>query len=261
MTEWSPQAGRVASQVLFAIVPEWVLYGALSDKALRVYAVLNRFANNETHRAWPGHRAIAIRARCSVSSVKRALRELETFGAIEIEHRFNEDGSPTSNEYLVRVTRGGAADEPSTQGSRERRSRAPDDPADGASADYKREPFEREPVERETKAASPQVDEESGLDSLPSDLDEWPAVWPAPAPSDQQAYLCGRLCEIDSKFLALTTSAIISLNKRYGRTAVLHGLRAIYEEILNGKEVIAPYALLEAISRDRASERVPSGKE
>lgn len=94
----------VRVEVEFAMVPEWLLFSDLTAQAIRVYAVLARRANYRTKRAFPSHREIADKARCSIATARRALAELTELGAIEVKHR-RDDRGQTSNEYLVKVSR------------------------------------------------------------------------------------------------------------------------------------------------------------
>lgn len=95
---------RVHVEVEFAIVPEWLLTAAISAQAVRLYAVLARFANYRTKKAHPSHKQLAETGRCSVATVRRAIEELEALGALETRGRKNELGQ-TSNEYVLRVSR------------------------------------------------------------------------------------------------------------------------------------------------------------
>lgn len=85
----------------FAILPEWVLDADVSDRAVRLYAVLDRFAG-ESRRAWPSRETLARRLNCSRESVDRAVRELRSLEAIEVQNRRLDDGQPTSNLYVLR---------------------------------------------------------------------------------------------------------------------------------------------------------------
>ena len=90
-------------QVRFAMVPEWVLDAEVSDRAVRLYAVLARFADG-AGRAWPGRALLAKRMRCSKDSIDRAMAELVTVGAITKRGRVDAAGDQTSNLYVVRHT-------------------------------------------------------------------------------------------------------------------------------------------------------------
>lgn len=84
----------------FSIVPEWVIDAPISDRALRLYAVLARHADNGG-RAIPGRSRLAQRLRCSVKSVDRALDDLRKAGAVVVHARYDEAGDRTTNEYIV----------------------------------------------------------------------------------------------------------------------------------------------------------------
>ena len=56
----------------FAIIDEWLLDLDISDRAVRLYAVLARYADSETLKAYPSRGTLAERLRCSKASVDRA---------------------------------------------------------------------------------------------------------------------------------------------------------------------------------------------
>ena len=70
----------------FAIVPEWILYSQKSPVAICVYAVLNRYANQQGT-CFPSRKTIAEKIRVSVNTVDRAIKELQELGAVRVEHR------------------------------------------------------------------------------------------------------------------------------------------------------------------------------
>lgn len=92
---------HIQVDVRFSIVPEWLLDSSVSDKALRVYAILARYADNETMQAFPSRETIAERARCHVKTVDRALDELIAVKAITKKHRKTGNGF-SSNIYTVK---------------------------------------------------------------------------------------------------------------------------------------------------------------
>lgn len=73
----------------FAIIDEWVLDLDISDRAIRLYAVLNRYADKDTNKAFPSRQTLADRLRCSPKSVDRALDELIQFGLLKKQQRHN----------------------------------------------------------------------------------------------------------------------------------------------------------------------------
>ena len=95
----------------FALIPEWVLDREISDRAVRLYGLLARYADKDGE-SWPSRRTLSERLRCSLASVDRALDELAGAGAIDRGLRYGEKGQ-TSNLYRVlrvdpssQVTRG-----------------------------------------------------------------------------------------------------------------------------------------------------------
>jgi len=88
----------------FAIVPEWVLDAAISDAAVRLYAVLLRFGQTSGARM-PARSTLARRMhKKSTDTVDRAMRELVELGAVVVQHRFDR-GQRLTNKYLVRTSR------------------------------------------------------------------------------------------------------------------------------------------------------------
>jgi len=89
------------TEVRFSIVPEWVIDADISDRAVRVYAILARYADSETLQAFPSRETLAKRARCHWRSIDRAIDELVKLGAVTKTHRKNGDAYQ-SNIYTLR---------------------------------------------------------------------------------------------------------------------------------------------------------------
>lgn len=96
---------KIKADGYFAIIPEWVLYADISPAAVRVYAVLNRYAN-DNGKCVPSRKSIAEKAKIGLSSVDRSIDELVKIGAVLVKHRTTKEGDPTSNEYTVIMNRG-----------------------------------------------------------------------------------------------------------------------------------------------------------
>jgi hypothetical protein len=94
-------SGRVFGYT-FGRVPTWLLDAAVSDRAIRLFALLTRYADRDG-RGFPGRRALAERLRCSVDSLDRALRELVDAGAVRVEERWDVagDGGRLTNDYYL----------------------------------------------------------------------------------------------------------------------------------------------------------------
>ena len=93
---------EVRASDYFAIVPEWVLDADISANAIRLYAVLNRYANDRG-RAWPSRRTLAERLRVSASTIDRAKDELVGIGALTVEARVSPAGDPTSSLFTIHI--------------------------------------------------------------------------------------------------------------------------------------------------------------
>jgi hypothetical protein len=85
----------------FGIVPEWLIDAAVSDRAIRIYALLSRYAQYHGGETFRGKKELAERLRCSKPSIDRALRELIAVGAIEIQDRWANNGAQRENGYVV----------------------------------------------------------------------------------------------------------------------------------------------------------------
>lgn len=96
------------AQVTFGMVPDWVIYSSISDRAVRLFAVLWSHADKE-YRAHPGRKLLAELVHVkSVKSIDRAMKELIDIGAVTVHHRFTKAGAPRSNDYVVNATPDGA---------------------------------------------------------------------------------------------------------------------------------------------------------
>jgi hypothetical protein len=93
--------GNIHTDLRFSILPEWLLDAGVSDRAVRVYALLARYADSETLQAFPSRETLAKRAGCHWRSIDRAIDELVALGAITKTHRKNGDAYQ-SNIYTLR---------------------------------------------------------------------------------------------------------------------------------------------------------------
>ena len=92
---------NVTADVKFSIVPEWLIDSGCTDKALRLYVVLARYADNDDLTAYPGRGTLAKRMGCHRTSVDRAVEELIELGAISKQQRVA-DGKYQSSLYTIR---------------------------------------------------------------------------------------------------------------------------------------------------------------
>jgi len=100
---------RIQLQVPFAQIPRWIIESPnLSDRAVRLYGVLHRWAGLPDGIV-PGRKRLSVALRgCSVSSVDRAVKELVAVGAMTVERRWDDAGDPTSNFYTLIQYPGGS---------------------------------------------------------------------------------------------------------------------------------------------------------
>lgn len=101
MTNEPNENPSVNAQLYFAVLPEWVLYLPISANAVRVYCVLRRFADNQTGECFPSRRLLAMKARVSVQTLDRCVKELVEHHAITVRPRKNNAGDWSSNLYTV----------------------------------------------------------------------------------------------------------------------------------------------------------------
>ena len=73
----------------------------LPHRAKAIYMYL-KDRSNRTGECWPGINTIAADLGLSRSTVKRAIRDLTQRGFLEKEPRYRENGSNSSNLYLVK---------------------------------------------------------------------------------------------------------------------------------------------------------------
>lgn len=89
----------------FAMVPEWLLYSGVSTNAICVFATLHRFSDKVSSEAYPGREKMAELTHLSVSTVDRAVKELQVIGAVTVTPRY-EGGRQTANLYHLHFVRG-----------------------------------------------------------------------------------------------------------------------------------------------------------
>jgi len=86
----------------YAVIPEWVLDSDVSAQAIRLYAVLRRYADQRTGHAHPSRRTLADRLQVAdVKVVDRALADLTRIGAVTVYPRTDDAGDRSSNGYVL----------------------------------------------------------------------------------------------------------------------------------------------------------------
>lgn len=88
------------TDVKFNVLARWVLESDISNRAKVVYGVLCGFADSEG-KCYPSRSTIAKRAKCSIKSVDRSIKELEGISAIKVRRSKKADGSNEVNNYFL----------------------------------------------------------------------------------------------------------------------------------------------------------------
>lgn len=149
----------------FAIVPEWLLDADVSGNAIKLYALLRRYADQDTKYAHPSRRTLAERMRFSrIQSVDPLLQQLVDAGAIEVFERRTDRGDQDSNGYLVKTQRpAGVVRETAPPRAADRTGGSARNRTTGSAVErttvvretaHKPEPPEPEPLEPETLSAA-----------------------------------------------------------------------------------------------------------
>lgn len=86
----------------FSVIPHWVIFSGISDGALRLYAILQKYADNSTGKAFPSRATLAKDTHKSPDSVDRYIKELRDLGALKVTQR-RKSGTKVcySNLYTV----------------------------------------------------------------------------------------------------------------------------------------------------------------
>ncbi len=84
----------------FAVVPDAVLYAAVSTNAKVLWAILARHADPMGH-CYPGRNRLAQLLGCSPNTVSRAKAELVKAKLIECHSRYDDQGRRTSDDVMV----------------------------------------------------------------------------------------------------------------------------------------------------------------
>ena len=92
---------RKPTKERFVIVPEWIIDAEISALAVRTWAVLRSYANNQTGLAWPSRATVARRCGVSVDSIDRALKELVKAKTLKIIRRRGKNGEPLTNLFRL----------------------------------------------------------------------------------------------------------------------------------------------------------------
>jgi len=94
---------QITTDLRFSMIPHWLLATNVSNTALRLYAVLAKFADSETGQAFPGRTRLSKELDCSLKTVDRAVAELIELGAIRKVQRVKDNYYQSSLYTVVRI--------------------------------------------------------------------------------------------------------------------------------------------------------------
>jgi hypothetical protein len=157
----------------YAVIPEWVLDSDVSAQAIRLYAVLRRYADQRTMHAHPSRRTLADRLQVAdVKVVDRALVDLTRIGAVTVYPRQDDAGDRSSNGYVLHRA-------PAPQG---RGSNAPTpDSRLGGGGSNATTPGRQDP--HGAPVSAPTVGVETGEEPQPGNHSQGTIPFPSPTPS------------------------------------------------------------------------------
>lgn len=92
---------ELTSSSAYATIPQWLHMSGISDRAFRIYCILAQMQGSRGNDAYPSKATLMRMTRSSKMSVIRAMKELETCGAITSIERFRKDGGQMSSSYVL----------------------------------------------------------------------------------------------------------------------------------------------------------------
>lgn len=152
---------EVTADAYFAIVPEWLL-DASSSNAVKLYAILRRYADKGTSEAHPSRKTLAKRMGFSrPQSVDPIVAELIRVGALAVFERWTNRGDRDSNGYRLFMQPNGVGAQTARPVGVSRRR-----PVGGQSAHNpeSQEPESVEPEIQDSSSSVTEVDARSGDD-------------------------------------------------------------------------------------------------
>lgn len=71
----------------FSIIPHWIIFSGVSSGAVHLFAVLAKYADYDTHEAFPSRQTLAKGIGKSTDTVDRHVKELQKIGALVVTRR------------------------------------------------------------------------------------------------------------------------------------------------------------------------------
>lgn len=164
--------------IAFAMIPRWLLRssGKLSSTSIHLYAVIMTYADNITKYGFPSRETLADDMGVSVATVKRAIKELEQAGVVEVKREYNKKtGNFRSNQYTLAYESPWVTDDPGNDEVEEPRvtddprPRDIDDPRPGVTDDPITRPTLTKPTELEESPSAVPLLEHARLFVVPDE--------------------------------------------------------------------------------------------
>lgn len=97
-------AARLGADNRFSIIPHWVIFSGISSGAIHLYAVLAKYADNDTGQAFPARSRLASDLGKSVDTIDRAAKELVQVGALRVTQRKRKGSKENYSNLYTLIT-------------------------------------------------------------------------------------------------------------------------------------------------------------
>ena len=88
----------------FSIIPHWVIFSGITSNAIHLYAVLMKYADNDTGVAFPSRARLASDLSKSVDTIDRSAKELTELGALKITRRKRKGSKENYSNLYTLIT-------------------------------------------------------------------------------------------------------------------------------------------------------------
>lgn len=95
---------RFSADNRFSIIPHWVILSGISSGAIHLYAVLAKYADNDTGQAFPARSRLASDLGKSVDTIDRAAKELVRVGALKVTQRKRKGSKENYSNLYTLIT-------------------------------------------------------------------------------------------------------------------------------------------------------------
>lgn len=88
----------------FSIIPHWVIFSGISSGGIHLYAVLMKYADNETGQAFPSRQTLARDLSKTLRTVDSYIKELTSIGALKVTQRKRRDSNENYSNLYTLIT-------------------------------------------------------------------------------------------------------------------------------------------------------------